>query len=269
MPDDKIHDKKEEKEVLSDSPSSESQKGNPDEEEAADTLAQEEWSADHFLHKLTPRGRNAVAYHPIIREEKNRKPIYAEGEPYAEHWKNFLERATKEEVQLLKRKLHGKILIDLGGGISFDVKGKRCSPSMQEVVQKLGVAVYVNVDRNFGHYAHPPSYPKNLTKELRIVEPKGMHIAYTENDMLEFIMQMKDTTPNAAFALNGVDRWLIPGRAYHELLAKEITRVLPRGGVVLTCGSEDAVESYEWRGLDLILGPKETWPAYPQMWEKK
>ena len=105
---------------------------------------------------------------------------------------------------------------------------------------------------------------------MGIKQPKAMHAIYVEGDMLEFLAEMPDQQPDVVLVLNGIDAFVIQDRESRQALAKEIARVVPSGGAVLTCGSEDITDHLKKLGFAVAEGfPKNGFPAYPQLWVRK
>lgn len=219
---------------------------------------EEAWNPAKFLAQLTSYqdNPNLPDYEEKIDSLENKFQEF--GDQYARHWQEMIEQGlggTPEKVAVLRENLRGKLLVDLGGGHTLGDGPKGIMQSiMQDVALELGVKDYVNVDRHFTR-SRPSTFsfePTDVTDELGIAQPKGMHVLYVREDMLAFLAHMQSETPNLAIALNGIDSFVIPDRgrfgrgdSYFKMFVKEIERVLPKGGVVLTQGSEDATEYFK------------------------
>jgi len=149
------------------------------------------------------------------------------GDDYAQYWDE------PEYSDILQKTLAGKVLVDLGGG------DDREGTSMLRVIQNQRVALdwYINIDK----HARGWSFGKEADEKT----PEKIAISSIRGDLLESVMRIEGNAPGVAFALNGVDRFLIPGKAFHEALACEIDRVVSPGNVVLTKGSEDTTDEWE------------------------
>ena len=188
-------------------------------------------------------------------------------EPYAEKWETAISDSETERVRFLKEQLKGKTLIDLGGGVlAGDSYAKLFGPGpMQSVAERLGVDTYVNVDAYYlGTYPFTTQEPWVKTKSLDMDQLKDMNVVYLQADMLHFLLGMADSTRGVAFAINGIDDNIVPERDYHRKLAKELARVLPEGGLVLSSGS-DVSQYLSGEGFELAPydkgsgGLTETW----------
>ena len=245
---------------------------------------EETWDSAKFLARLTSyKGNpNLSDYEEKIARLSDRFQQF--GDQYAEHWLEMVREGyggTPEMVGVLREKLRGKLLLDLGGGYTLGKGSKGIMQSvMQDVSQELGVKEYINVDRHFTRQRPSPfSFaPTDVTEELGIPQPNGMHILYVQEDMLAFLAHMPSEVPNLAIALNGIDAFVVPtqqryspGGSYFEMLVKEIARVLPKGGVVLTQGSEDATEFIDDAIFEAAPGySSEKGAAFRgQLWVKK
>lgn len=228
------------------------------EDVVSEHVKKESWDPHKFLSQLTSYKDNPNLYDYEVKIDAIGGRCKDFGDQYARHWQKMLEQGTgrtPEKVAALREWLPGKLLVDLGGGYTLGDGPKGIMQSiMQDVALELGVKDYVNVDRHFTR-SRPSAFsfePTDVTEELGIAQPKGMHVLYVREDMLAFLAHMHRETPNLAIALNGIDSYVIPdqgrfdrGGSYFHMLVKEIERVLPKGGVVLTQGSEDATEYFK------------------------
>lgn len=242
-------------------------------QEAAAVLGEQEtWDPDAYIAELTAYQYDD--HRRIIKALEETGSFLQHGEQYAHNWETFLQDEQNEAIKKhLLEKLHGTTIIDLGGGFTIGEEGSAPS-AMQEVAQELGASTYISVDRYLRGRERLGYEPRDVTEEIGITQPERMHAIYVEDDMLRFLARMKSETPNITLTLNGIDAFLIPrhrdyGLDYHEMLAQEIARVLPKGGMVLTCGSEEATAYFEKLGLELADGFDKEGTAPPQVWIKK
>lgn len=126
--------------------------------------------------------------------------------PYALRWISLFsdkyEDGTKKSSKTLeadtavraffKNKLEGKILVDLGGGYGV----------MEKFAKKMGVSVYINVDRLLpGHQEAKPDSTIDLSKaeqstnKTQVIEVKA--------DILDFISRLPENSVN--ITINGMD----------------------------------------------------------------
>ena len=237
-----------------------------------------EWSGAKFLAELTnyhnpnlvhqPEGSHGVFLHRIDNANATEQVFNKYGDQFAKNWKMIMEDSSEREtalIKLIQDKVTDKVMIDLGGGITQDERGHNAPSFMQRVAEKLGASVYVNADRHLGvEVSYPNARPRDNTKELEIEQPpSGMHVIYTENDLLNFLSKMNTESPDVVIAINGIDDmvineshipdydWNKRGRWYHKRVAEEVARVLPRGSVVLSAASE-APKYFEGLGLKLL-----------------
>lgn len=237
------------------------------------------WNPGDFLGNLKSYHDNQKLpeYEEMVATLKKRFQKF--GDQYAIHWKEMLEGGfEKEKIAFLHAELKGKTVIDLGGGYTIGKSETGIMPSaMQEVAQELGALVYVNIDQHLPRQEMDSSMAGDRTESLGIKQPATMRVIYTQEDMLTFLAQMQNETPEIAIALNGIDDFVVPDArmfgyrdSYFKILAKEIARVLPIGGVALTWGSEDAVEFFNRVGLELAPGfPEGSGMFAGQVWIKK
>lgn len=113
-------------------------------------------------------------------------------------------------MEILRQRLRGSVLIDLGGGI-WD--------SIQNLARSHGVQTYIKIDRYLSKEEHP--HPLTLMKD----EENGeMRTIIINGDMLRFISALP--TGHFHFTVNGIDRFVIQAQGYHEALADELTRIV-------------------------------------------
>lgn len=121
---------------------------------------------------------------------------------------------------------------------------------------------------------------QDVSEDLGIKRPEKMTVVYTPGDILAFLAQMPSESPNVVLVLNGIDTFVIPKRlsgrdprspSYHQMVADEILRVLPRGGAVMTWGSEDVTEHFTDENFEVAPGySKEKGAMFSgQVWVKK
>jgi len=120
--------------------------------------------------------------------------------------------------RVVKRKLKGQVLIDLGCGLNY---GK-----IIRIASKVKVAKYYGVD-------------KVINKESHYVV-EGVEVNLFNKDMLEFCSKL--TTNSCNFVMNGIDFLDQMGGNYLDLFIAEVTRATRRGGIVFGRGSQPIEE---------------------------
>tara|TARA_Y100000310_G_C20603932_1_gene774495 strand:- start:120 stop:989 length:870 start_codon:yes stop_codon:yes gene_type:complete len=189
-------------------------------------------------------------------------------EQYAENWNEprYLSDENNWNEKITPH-IKGKTLIDLGGGRE---------PSFQDIAKRCGADWYVNIDRHLlDGMDHTNSPWRDVAYEfVDEEEQEPMKVSYTHAELLSSISLLEDETSEVVLVLNGIDDHVINdtthrrtyGKGYHDVLAKEIVRVLPKGGAVLTCGST-ASDFFEDLGLKLARGYEKSWNL-PELWVK-
>jgi len=119
---------------------------------------------------------------------------------------------------VVKRKLKGQILIDLGSGGD--------TSTVTFLARETKVAKYFGVDMNIQKESHG------------IID--GLEVNHFGGDMLQFCSKL--TTNSCNFVMNGIDFLDKMGGNYLGSLIAEITRATRRGGIVFGRGSEPVVE---------------------------
>ncbi len=150
--------------------------------------------------------------------------------PYSEGWYSLLRVDTGEDgpnlSNLLRGLLKDKLIVDLGCG-----EGR-----MREVLNSVGVAwqdKYIGVDLYHAPEDKPEGYLLNGDFSYQ-ERDRGI---FVKGDMLNFLNHVPDGAIPVVI-LNGIDASIIQDLAYHYVLAQQITRVLPIGGVVITRESQ-------------------------------
>lgn len=254
------------------------------EQAAGQALAGEEhkdkWDAIEFLYRELLTREQPPGVQEYFHLAHGLSKSEAPPENYTQHWSMLLgnkkREGYKEMIATLDKTLKGKVLIDLGGGRGEVLSGSWVSgyatyapAPMQAVAERFKVKTYVNVDR-YHTSSRDLIEPHNVTEDLGIEQPRGMHVVYEGGDMLTFLSKIPDQKTDMVLVLNGIDAFVIQKRSYREALAKEIARVVSRGGAVMTCGSEDITEYFKKLGFEVADGfSKDGGLANPQLWIKK
>jgi SAM-dependent methyltransferase len=123
-----------------------------------------------------------------------------------------------KNLPLLREKLAGKVLVDLGCGMGMSVR------IALKFAAACGVAHYVGID--LGHQ----EYFKDGKAFVSSHMPSGMEITLFQEDMLEFAKCLLDGSVNVL--INGIYPEIIRDRKYQMALSQEIARVVYKGGVV-------------------------------------
>lgn len=161
--------------------------------------------------------------------------------PHSDHWDRLSDRPDFSEEQIeqarearefFRTKLKGGIVVNLGGWKSPFVK----------ILGKEGPKEVINVDKHM-HYKwdidgywerrekDEPDIPIDSNRvDLEENLSDGRRVKYVRADMLDFISQLPDNSVN--IEIDGIDFNVIAHREYHQALAREIIRVLKKGGIV-------------------------------------
>ncbi len=123
-------------------------------------------------------------------------------------------------IEFLKRKLNGKIVVDLGGGIGGSAI----------LAKETGAEIYVNVERFNIH--------GEVSTDKPIDDQKidGLREIHFKADMLDFISRVNSESVN--ILISQIDKLIIKSSNYHSVLAREILRVTEKGGIIFGSQSE-------------------------------
>jgi hypothetical protein len=137
-----------------------------------------------------------------------------------------LEEEGAKDVEWIKNRISGQMLIDLGGGRELP---------MFQVAKKFDALGYINVDKYIGK-SLPYDPLRNQLEQYqdgRFLSLRGdTDIAVVKADMLDFVARISDNS-SVVYTLNGIDYSIIGDNSqYHEALATEIARTLKPGGIV-------------------------------------
>lgn len=137
-----------------------------------------------------------------------------------------INKEYEKTLEILREKISGRILVDLGSGPSF---------YMQALAHSLRVKVYIRVDLfAIGDENLKPDPSADLEDdEWRKHDEElfpGLTHAQVKADMLDFISRVPDES--VCVTISGIDRNIIGDQRYHDALAREIIRVLIPGGLV-------------------------------------
>lgn len=147
-------------------------------------------------------------------------------------------RIDKEVMQLFKKSISGNTLCDLGSA------GGR----LDYLANTLSAGIYISVDNFAGGQSIKElidqTVDKPRTREFREPTFDGtignlegvLPILDVRADMLDFVSRLKDSSVN--IMINGIDGDVIPPKEYHELLAKELLRVLKVDGLIFGNNSD-------------------------------
>ncbi len=129
------------------------------------------------------------------------------------------EEERQEALSYFKKKLKGKILINLGAG-SYH--------AMINFAKESGVKVYIEVDKFF---PENEDIPLNSSVDLSLGDKnENMQIVTVKSDMLDFLSRIPNES--VCIVINGIDGDLIKNNEYHKALIKEFKRVIPNGEIV-------------------------------------
>jgi hypothetical protein len=142
------------------------------------------------------------------------------------------ERIDKKVLQLFQQAVSGNTLCDLGSaGGKLDHLAKALSAGLYIEVDKFprGQNDERPIDSTIGKVEmrefREPTYDGTIGK-LEAVLPE-IHV---RADMLDFVSRLKDSSVN--IVINGIDGSIIKPKEYHELLAKELLRVVRDNGLI-------------------------------------
>lgn len=191
-------------------------------------IGKEPESAKEFLKNLlfrTPEQRIMTATAWI--HEKS----HSQETPYSEGWHSLLRFDAGQDkpilATLLRSLLKDKLIVDLGCG-----EGR-----MREVLNSVGVNWlnnYLGIDLHNIPEGSEKSLGAGLAEFSYADRQDGILV---KGDMLRFLNHVGDGAI-PVIVLNGIDAHIIQDLAYHYILAHEITRVLPIGGIVLVRESQ-------------------------------
>ena len=140
------------------------------------------------------------------------------------------DRLSEETLQLFRRAISENILCDLGSA------GGR----MDYLANAFSAGLYIDVDKFPGGHRSTPIDPTLGRAEIRefrefAFDGKGklegvLPEIHVRADILDFVSRLRDSSVN--IMINGIDGEIIPSTEYHELLAKELVRVLKDDGLI-------------------------------------
>lgn len=161
------------------------------------------------------------------------------------------DRLNEETLQLFRRAISGKILCDLGSA------GSR----MDYLANAFSAGLYIDVDKFPGGHRNTPIDPtvgRSEIREFREFTFDGtgklegvLPEIHVRADMLDFVSRLKDSSVN--IMINGIDGEIIPSAEYHELLAKELLRVLNDDGLIFGNNSSCLVSLHKMISKDVEL----------------
>lgn len=129
----------------------------------------------------------------------------------------------REAYQILKKKLEGDVLIDLG----CDCYVSR-GPMIADI---LGASLYVGVEKYINNKYFDESSNK-FKEDLK--EDVSIDVDLIVQDMLVYVSALPDNSAN--FMISGIDNIIIPDKRYWIALEEQIRRALKPGGVVILGG---------------------------------
>lgn len=149
----------------------------------------------------------------------------------------------KKAIDFLKSKIKGKILLDVGSGMSF--KRGALLPeywggesSVQRLAKKMGASVCIGVDKYTDTCEKATGKPTDpsfdLTRGKKI--GKGTQVVMVSADILDFLSRLPDNS--VCMTINGIDNRVIENQEYHQALAKEMMRVLAKDGLIFGVNSD-------------------------------
>ena len=128
----------------------------------------------------------------------------------------------------MNEKLSGGMLVDLGGG----------EETMIELAQKYGVKLYICIDAQIELPSNPDGKIFHVVSDRMVGD---MRVVAIQCDMIDFLARMRPGLAN--FVINGIDLSLIEFDDFHAVVAYEVFRNLPKGGIVF---------GYDSRVLELL-----------------
>jgi hypothetical protein len=142
--------------------------------------------------------------------------------------------AIKEAYELLREKLKGKTLCDLGcGSYNFIQMSTRFRiPPDLQIKQYIGVDKY-RVATSENNFINVSKYNYGvITSELNPGDI-GLWIKFVRMDMLEFVSKMPDNSMN--YLICNINNSLIFDHEYFERLNKELLRTTEKNGIITGC----------------------------------
>jgi len=168
---------------------------------------------------LTYENPRRAQLEPLIERARNGRGKFLKT-PYVGLTWDYLgderfEHAFNELREMMRKKLQGKTLVDLGCDIGFFRWQTR------EIALSMRIAKYIGVDLD--------------TKEIEC-EQDGVKISIIQAEMLDFVSRLPNGSAN--FMLTGIDSSVIHVLGYNRELAAEIHRATKRDGIVFGTRSE-------------------------------
>jgi hypothetical protein len=153
----------------------------------------------------------------LAQEHRPISPHETANVDYSREWPRILR--GENEQNLMKAKLVGGTLIDLGGGIASH---------MRALVKQFEASEYINVDHN-------PAQPSDPLRPTTDEQDEALRVLQVNSDMLKFLARMRDAS--AQFTINGIDEFIIGDSEYHQALARELVRATKQGGLIFGVNS--------------------------------
>ena len=169
-------------------------------------------------------------------------------DPLSQNWQSFYKH-NEDTAKLLKEKLSGKTLVDLGFGNNFN---------HLDALKDLGIARYKGVDlmiynnviiddKDFYSRAEEKYKKNNIKAEI------------IEQDMLKYVARMPDSSAN--FMLNAIDNYMIKDNQYWKYLIEEIYRTTEPKGIVTGVSAGTISKKFSESGkFKIIEGDSEVNP---------
>lgn len=128
---------------------------------------------------------------------------------------------AKEILEFLRGKLEGKVLVDLAAGGGMRYLSERVKVSTQIEVNLYHGRGLPNPYNDISHGG------SSGTPSVKVIKVKA--------DALDFTSKIANNS--ASFVINGLDTEIIPVVEYHKVLADEVIRATPEGGVIFGLNS--------------------------------
>ena len=153
----------------------------------------------------------------LAQEQRPISPYETSDVDYSREWPRMLR--GENEQNLMRAKLTGGTLVDLGGGIASH---------MRALAKQFEASEYLNVDLN-------PSLPSDPLHSTADEQDESVHVVQVNSDMLNFLTRMRKAS--AQFTINGIDELIISEPEYHQALARELVRATKQGGLIFGTNS--------------------------------
>lgn len=144
-----------------------------------------------------------------------------QSEPHGERWLESIENEKMPHVKsVLQRSLQGATLIDVGVSERWE--------SMHKLAKLMGASQYIGIDKFWPTMSNGKA-KKGTFSIVKSIEDEQCPALLLKGDALEFLSRLGDSS--CCIAINAIDGCIISSPVYHRELARQIERIVPKGGV--------------------------------------